>query len=56
MRITARAEQGSVLLPTLIASLVGAVLAIAASVVLVQAASESSAVPIQKPLITYDQR
>jgi uncharacterized membrane protein YccC len=49
-------EQGSVLMPTLIASLIGAVLAIAAAVVVVQSASDADAAPVQKPLITYDQR
>jgi ethanolamine transporter EutH len=49
-------EQGSVLMPTLIASLIGAVLAIAAAIVVVQSASDADAAPVQKPLITYDQR
>ena len=49
-------EQGSVLIPTLIASLIGAVLAVGASVVVVQSASDSGAAPVQQPLITYDQR
>jgi type II secretory pathway component PulJ len=53
---TADSEQGSVLLPTLIAAVVGAVLAVGASVVLVQTASDSGAAPVQKPLITYDER
>lgn len=53
---TADREQGSVLLPTLIAAVVGAVLAVGASVVLVQAASDSGAPPVQKPLVTYDER
>ena len=56
MPTPARADQGSVLIPTLLASLVGAVLAVGASVVLVQAASDTNAAPVQKPLITYDQR
>jgi uncharacterized membrane protein len=49
-------EQGSVLIPTLIAAVVGAVLAVGASVVLVQTASDSGAAPVQKPLVSYDER
>jgi hypothetical protein len=51
-----RAEQGSVLIPTLLASLIGAVLAVGASVVVVQSAADTDAPPVQKPLITYDSR
>jgi len=50
------ADEGSVLIPTLLASLIGAVLAIGASVVVVQSASDTDAAPVQKPLVTYDQR
>jgi uncharacterized membrane protein len=50
------ADQGSVLIPTLIAAVLGAVLAVGASVVLVQSASDSGAAPVQKPLVTYDER
>jgi hypothetical protein len=56
VRTPDRADQGSVLVPTLLASLIGALLAIGASVVVVQAASDTDAAPVQKPLITYDQR
>jgi len=51
-----RAEQGSILIAALIASLLGAVLAVGASVVLVQSASDADAPPVQKPLISYDER
>jgi hypothetical protein len=51
-----RPEQGSVLIPTLLASLLGALLAVSASVVLVQAASDTDAAPVQKPLVSYDQQ
>ena len=51
-----RAEQGFVLIPILLATLIGALLAVGASVVLVQAASDNDAAPVQRPLITYDQR
>jgi hypothetical protein len=56
VRTPAGADQGSVLIPTLLACLIGAVLAVGASVVVVQSASDSNAAPVQKPLITYDQR
>ena len=56
MRTRNGAEQGSVLIPTLLASLIGAVLAVGASVVVVQSASDTGAPPVQKPLITYDSR
>lgn len=56
MRTRDRADQGFVLISTLLATVIGAVLAIGASVVLVQAASDSNAGPVQQPLITYDQR
>lgn len=49
-------EQGSVLVSTLIAAVIGAVLGVGASVVVVQAASDSGAAPVTKPLVTYDQR
>jgi Tfp pilus assembly protein PilX len=52
---TADSERGSVLVPTLIAVVVGALLAVGASVVVVQSASDSGAAPVTKPLITYDQ-
>jgi hypothetical protein len=53
---TADSERGSVLVPTLIAAVVGAVLAVGASIVIVQTASDSGAAPVTKPLISYDQR
>ena len=53
---TADREQGSVLVPTLIAAVVGAILAVGASVVVVQTASDSGAQPVTKPLVTYDER
>ncbi len=56
MRTPARADQGSVLIPTLLAVVVGAVLAVGASVAVVQSASDTDAAPVQQPLITYDQR
>jgi len=56
VRTPDRGERGFVLIPTLLAAVIGAVLAVGASVVLVQAASDSNAGPVQKPLITYDQR
>jgi hypothetical protein len=56
VRTPDRADQGSVLIPALLASLIGAVLAVGASVVVVQSASDTNAAPVQKPLITYDQR
>lgn len=56
MRTPDRAERGFVLIPTLLATVAGAVLAVGASVVLVQAASDTDVAPVQRPLITYDQR
>lgn len=56
MRTSDRAEQGSILIPTLLATLIGAVLAVGTSVVVVQSAADTNAPPVQKPLITYDQR
>jgi hypothetical protein len=51
-----RTDRGSVLIPTLVATLVGAVLAVGGAVVLVQSQSDSDVVaPLQQPLITYDQ-
>jgi hypothetical protein len=49
-------DRGSVLIPTLIASLIGALLAVSASVALVRSQSDADAPPVQKPLVTYDQR
>lgn len=53
---TGRRDQGSVLVPTLLAAVVGGLLAVGASLVVVQSASDSGAAPVEKPLITYDQR
>ncbi len=56
MRTPARADKGAVLIPILLASLIGAVLAVGASVAVVQSASSTDVPPVQQPLITYDQR
>lgn len=53
---TVDSERGSVLVPTLIAAVIGAVLAVGASVVVVQSASDSGSAPVTKPLISYDER
>jgi len=51
-----RTDRGSVLIPTLIASLLGAVLAVGGAVVVVRTQSDTNVAPLQQPLITYDQR
>jgi Tfp pilus assembly protein PilX len=53
---TGRDDQGAVLVATLVAAVVGALLAVGASLVVVQSASDSGAAPVDRPLITYDQR
>jgi len=49
-------DRGAILVSTVAAAVVGAVLAVGASLVLVSSASDSDAPPVTKPLISYDQR
>jgi hypothetical protein len=49
-------DRGAIIIPTLIASLLGAVLAVGASIALVKAQSDANVAPVKKPLVTYDQR
>jgi hypothetical protein len=50
------ADRGAIIIPALIASLVGAVLAVGASVAVVKASNDATPGPVSKPLISYDQR
>jgi hypothetical protein len=49
-------DRGAILISTVVAAVVGGLLAVGASLVLVSSASDSGAPPVDKPLITYDQR
>lgn len=49
-------DRGAILVSTVVAAVVGGLLAIGASLVLVSSASDSDAPPVNKPLITYDQK
>jgi hypothetical protein len=51
-----RSEKGAVIIPTLIATLLGAALAVGGSVALVQSQSNPNVAPVRQPLIDYDQR
>jgi hypothetical protein len=53
---TSPRERGAILISTVVAAAIGGLLAIGASLVLVSSASDSNAPPVNKPLITYDQR
>jgi hypothetical protein len=53
---TEHSDRGAVLISILIASLVGAVLAVGGSIALVKAQSDQDVAPVKKPLVTYDQR
>jgi hypothetical protein len=49
-------DRGAILISTVVAAVVGGLLAVGASLILVSSASDSGAPPVDKPLITYDQR
>jgi ethanolamine transporter EutH len=49
-------DRGAVIISMLIASLVGGLLAVGASIALVKAQSDATVDPVKKPLVTYDQR
>ena len=53
---TSPRERGAILISTVVAAAIGGLLAVGASLVLVSSASDSNAPPVNKPLITYDQR
>jgi hypothetical protein len=53
---TGPADQGAILIPTLVAAAVGGLLAVGASLIVVSSASDSGAGPVDKPLVTYDQK
>jgi hypothetical protein len=53
---TSPRERGAILISTVVAAAIGGLLAVGASLVLVSSASDSDAPPVDKPLITYDQR
>jgi len=55
-RRTGPTDRGAILISTVVAAVVGGLLAVGASLVLVSSASDSDAAPVDKPLITYDQR
>jgi hypothetical protein len=55
-KVRQRGDAGSVVIPTLIASLLGALLAVGGSIALVKAQSNQTVAPVTKPLVTYDQR
>jgi len=55
-RRTGASDRGQILISTLVAAVVGGLLALAASLVLVSSASNTNAPPVNKPLITYDQK
>jgi type II secretory pathway component PulJ len=55
-RRTGARDRGQILISTLVATVVGALLALGASLVLVSSASNTNAPPVNKPLITYDQK
>jgi hypothetical protein len=55
-RRTGASDRGQILISTLVAAVVGGLLALGASLVLVSSASNTNAPPVNKPLITYDQK
>lgn len=55
-RRTSPTDRGAILISTVVAAVVGGLLAVGASLVLVSSASDSGAPPVDRPLITYDQR
>ena len=55
-RRTGPTDRGAILISTVVAAVVGALLAVGASLVLVSSASDTDAPPVNKPLITYDQK
>ena len=55
-RRTGPKDRGAILISTVVAAAVGGLLAVGASLVLVSSASDSNAPPVNRPLITYDQR
>jgi hypothetical protein len=55
-RRTGPKDRGAILISTVVAAAVGGLLAVGASLVLVSSASDSDAPPVNRPLITYDQR
>ena len=55
-RRTGAKDRGQILISTLVAAVVGGLLALGASLVLVSSASNTNAPPVNKPLITYDQK
>jgi hypothetical protein len=55
-RTTGRGDRGAIVISTVVAAVVGGLLALGASLVLVSSASDSGAPPVDKPLITYDQK
>jgi hypothetical protein len=55
-RPTGARDRGAVLISAVVAAVVGGLLALGASLVLVSSASDTNAPPVNKPLISYDQR
>ncbi len=55
-RRTGPRDRGAILISTVVAAVVGGLLALGASLVLVSSASDTNAPPVTKPLITYDQK
>jgi hypothetical protein len=55
-RRTGPRDRGAILISTVVAAVVGGLLALGASLVLVSSASDSNVPPVNQPLITYDQK
>jgi hypothetical protein len=55
-RRTGAGDRGQILISTLVAAVVGGLLALGASLVLVSSADNTNVPPVNKPLITYDQK
>jgi hypothetical protein len=55
-RRTGPRDRGAILISTVVAAVVGGLLAVAASLVLVSSADNTDVPPVDKPLITYDQK
>ncbi len=55
-RRTGPSDRGAILISTVVAAVVGGLLAVGASLVLVSSADNTDAPPVNKPLITYDQK
>jgi len=51
-----RPDKGAVIISTLIASLLGAAVAVGGSIALVRAQTDADVDPVRRPLVTYDQR